>query len=276
MQVISNWLHQAATQLITEGVPSARLDAEIILAHTLRKSRTYLHAHSDDILSDRHVEVAEARLRLRLDRTPIAYIIGHKEFYGRMFRVTPATLIPRPESETIITITREIAQSQQSLFSSTPTKVVDVGTGSGCLGISIKLELPETDVSLLDISNHALNVATTNAKQLNADVTIIQSDLLTNYPFNAAVIIANLPYVDPTWERSPETVYEPAIALFADKGGLFLIDKLIPQAHAHLISSGRLLLEADPVQHASIVKLAKNHGFLLVEIRDYIVHLRKA
>ena len=112
---ISEWIRSAFTRLKDADIPSPRLDAEIILAHTLRKGRTYLHAHSDESLTDRELEVAEARLQLRLDRTPIAYIIGHKEFYGRQFRVTPATLIPRPESEAIIDILKDVL-AQQNLF----------------------------------------------------------------------------------------------------------------------------------------------------------------
>src|SRR5688500_1996590 len=99
---ISQWLIHASQLLLEAGIPSARLDAELLLAHTLHKSRTHLHAHGDAPLDGRQYDIAEARLLLRLHRTPRAYIIGHKEFYGRMFRVTPATLIPRPESEDII------------------------------------------------------------------------------------------------------------------------------------------------------------------------------
>jgi len=271
MPAISDWLAKASSQLASVGIPSARLDAEIILSHTLRKSRTFLHAHSDEQLSDRQVEIANARLQLRIERTPIAYIIGHKEFYGRLFRVTPATLIPRPESETIVTIVKEIISKQ---LNKTP-KIVDVGTGSGCIGISIKLEEPHAAIALIDISKHALTVAAHNAKQLGAQVTTMQSNLLTEYPLNASIIVANLPYVDSSWERSPETNYEPSLALFADNAGLALINKLIPQAQSHLSPGGDLLLEADPSQHTKIISLANNHGFHLVEIRDYIIHLRK-
>ena len=97
--LIRIWLRDAAEQLANALIPSALLDAEIILAHTLRKSRTWLHAHGDEPIDPRQQEIAEARLQLRLERTPVAYIIGHKEFYGRLFKVTPASLIPRPESQ---------------------------------------------------------------------------------------------------------------------------------------------------------------------------------
>ncbi|MDB5167994.1 MAG: putative Modification methylase, HemK family [Candidatus Saccharibacteria bacterium] len=274
--VIRDWLRDAAGQLANAGISSAKLDAEIILSHTLRQSRTYLHAHDDELVSVRHVEIADARLQLRLDRTPIAYIVGHKEFYGRLFKVNPATLIPRPESETIITILKELTAQTAINLSQSPPRLVDIGTGSGCLGITAKLEMPELEVTLVDVSRQALRVAETNAKELHAEVIMTRSDLLHSYPFVADYIVANLPYVDPEWERSPETNYEPALALFAADDGLALINKLLQQAPLHLKSGGYILLEADPRQHAAIIKTAKGHQFVLHEARDFIVTLRKA
>jgi release factor glutamine methyltransferase len=273
---IKDWLRDATRQLIEGGIPSAKLDAEIILAHTLRQNRTYVHAHDDEPLSSRHLEIADARLQLRLDRTPIAYIVGHKEFYGRLFRVNPSTLIPRPESETIITILKELTAQTAINLDKTPRHLVDVGTGTGCLGITAKLEIPELNVSLIDVSRHALSIAELNASQLHAEVAIIRSDLLDAYPMTAEYIVANLPYVDVTWDRSPETNYEPALALFASDNGLDLINKLIKQAPSRLTPNGYLLLEADPRQHADIIKFAKSHHFSLREVRDYIVLLQKS
>lgn len=275
MPAIKDWLHAATIRLVGLGIGSAKLDSEIILAHTLHRSRTFLHAHDEQQLDERQHEIANARLELRCQRTPIAYIIGHKEFYGRLFRVTPATLIPRPESETIITLLKELAPSNISLLTTPSPKLVDVGTGSGCLGITAKLELPELDVTLLDTSRHALKIAEANSKQLMADVTLRQSDILSNYPLVADFIIANLPYVDVSWERSPETDYEPQEALFAPGGGLYVIEKLIRQAPSQLTHGGQLLLEADPRQHRQIIKMAKNSGLSYRQIRDFIVHLEK-
>ncbi len=272
---INDWLRSATTQLAGVGISSTKLDAEIILAHTIRQGRTYLHAHGDELLSDRLREIADARLHLRLNRTPIAYIIGHKEFYGRRFHVTPATLIPRPESETIIDLLKEYTPHNQSLLQEPARRLVDVGTGSGCLGISAKLELPDLDVTLLDISQHALVVAEGNARALQADVHTLKSNLLANYPLRADYILANLPYVDTTWERSPETNYEPALALFADNQGLALIYKLLEQAPACLRPNGLLFIEADPRQHRVITKMAKTYGLSHQITRDFIICLKK-
>ncbi len=266
---INDWLSDATRQLVFANVPSARLDAELLLAHTVRKPRTWLHGHGDEILSDRQLEIARARLDLRLDRVPVAYIIGHKEFYGHAFKVTTATLIPRPESETLLELLSEALPKTARLIADRPLRLVDVGTGSGNLGISAKLAHPELEVTLLDTSRHALTVAEENAAMLHAEVEVLQSDLLTSYPYVADYIIANLPYVDPEWERSPETEHEPASALFATNHGLTLIFELLIQTKEKLATGGKLILEADPEQHEAIKKEAAKYGLVLHKQHEY-------
>lgn len=267
---ISAWLTDAVHQLKEVGIESAKLDAEIILAHTLQHPRTYLHAHGDEILTPRQTEVADARLHLRVERTPVAYIIGHKEFYGHLFKVTPSTLIPRPESEAMIDLL--LAVNRQTHLPLQPRhRLVDVGTGSGCLGISAKLALPDLNVTLIDLSRYALKVAEENARELNAEVQCIQSNLLAQYPFTAHYILANLPYVDQQWERSPETNYEPEEALFAEQDGLALINRLIEQTPDHLAPGGHLFIEADPRQHPAIIQTAKRQGLTLATQREFIL-----
>lgn len=272
---IAHWLSTAAQRLKDAGIPTARLDAELLLAHTLRKPRTWLHGHSDEALSDRQREIVEARLDLRIDRVPVAYIIGHKEFYGHSFKVTTATLIPRPESETLIEMLDEALPKNLAFINDDSLRLVDVGTGSGNLGITAKLLHPELDVTLIDTSRHALNVAEDNAKTLHAEVTLVQSDLLAAYPFIATVIIANLPYVNPDWDRSPETNHEPASALFAANNGLALIFELLLQTKAKLAIGGWLILEADPEQHPAIKKEAAQYGLVVTSSRDYGILLHK-
>jgi len=266
---VEDWLAEATRQLVFANISSARLDAELILSHTLRQPRTWLHSHQDDPLASRQVEIANARLDLRLDRVPVAYIIGHKEFYGRRFKVTTATLIPRPESETLIDLLDEAVPKNERLIAERPLRLVDVGTGSGNLGITAKLTYPELDVTLVDVSRHALTIAEDNAESLHADVELLQSNLLASYPFVADIIIANLPYVDPEWERSPETNHEPASALFAANHGLALISELLIQTKEKLAVGGKLILEADPEQHGAIKKEAAQYGLILHEARDY-------
>lgn len=270
---IADWLRDGTALLKGIGLESARLDAEIILAHTIKKPRTYLHAHTDEALDHRTREIANARLDLRLDFTPVAYIIGHKEFYDRRFKVSTATLIPRPETETMIEMVKE-SINQTSLLPRKRT-LVDVGTGSGCVGITLKLELPELNVTLTDISKHALNVAEQNARALNADVALHQGDLLRNYGFSVDIICANLPYVGRDWEVSRDTYSEPDIALYASDNGLALIKLLIMQSTQLLTQSGTLYLEADPRQHDAIISYAKQYQLAHNETRGFIVSLYK-
>lgn len=271
---IQEWIREATTELVGVGVGTAKLDAELILSHTLRQNRTWIHMYHDEELSDRYREIADARLLLRLDRIPLAYIIGHKEFYGRRFDVTPATLIPRPESEAIIDMLKEFLPATKSLRENTK-RLVDVGTGSGCLGITAKLEFPKLDVTLSDISKHALNVAEKNAQRLEANVRIFRGDLLENYHLKSDIIIANLPYVDMSWEHSPEIEHEPAEALYADEGGLLIIKRLIPQAARILPKGGLLILEADPEQHSAIEQYAKQYNLRSYKTHGYAVCLMK-
>lgn len=267
--IISEWLKIAAKSLKTANIPSARLDAELILANTLRKNRTYLHAHLDEEIDPRRFDIANARLDLRLDRVPIAYILGYKEFYGRRFTVSPSVLIPRPESEDLISLFLELTASEIA-----EKVLIDVGAGSGCLGITAKLERSNLSVILSDVSKPALNIAEKNANALNADVHIQQQSLLNGQLRPVDYIFANLPYVDKNWDVSPELQYEPEIALFAEDEGLKLILQLISQAPRYLTSEGLLFIEADPQQHNRILDEAVKNCFVKERVLNYILVLR--
>lgn len=254
---IDAWLRDVSNEFADAMIPSARLDAEIILAHTIGRPRTWLHAHGDEPLDPRRKDIADARAQLRLERVPVAYIIGHKYFYGRRFVVTPATLIPRPESEALIGLLKDFVTEHPNA-----KRLVDIGTGSGCLGITAKLELPQLDVTLLDTSKRALTIAEKNAGLLAADVRLLRSDLLDGYPLAPDIILANLPYVDRGWNTPPELKNEPDEALYADENGLKLIYECTAQAAEKLGARGALILEADERQHAAIIEYAtKKHGF---------------
>lgn len=266
---ISTWLKDATKQLKDVGIESNRLDAELLLAETLRRPRTYLHAHLDEEIDPRRVDIAYARLELRKDRVPLAYLLGYKEFYGRKFIVSPQVLIPRPESEAIITTFLEVSASD---ISSQKT-LIDVGTGSGCLGITAKLERPNMSVILSDISRTALDLASKNAEALGASVRVKEQDLLESQIEPVDYIIANLPYVDSSWPVSPELRHEPRNALFAEEGGTALIKKLVEQAARRLNDSGWILLEADPSQHDQIISHSRKFGLVHQKTNGYCIAL---
>ena len=202
------------------------------------------------------------------------------DFYGRDFTVTSDVLIPRPETEMIIDMVLNLV-GKPFLLGVKPSKaklpedmtILDVGTGSGCIAVTLKLLLPQAKVIATDVSDKALEVARKNASELEAEVEFLQSDLMENVKIKPDLIVANLPYVDENWEWVDKKALskEPALALYADDGGLSLIFKLIDQATKRGIN--HLVLEADPCQHERIVKYAKKKGLELVETRGFVLYL---
>jgi release factor glutamine methyltransferase len=267
---IKQWLDSAVVALGTTTISTPQLDAELLLADALGKDRTWLIAHGDDPIKQDVEEKLEPNLKRRLAREPLAYIRGYKEFYGRKFKVTTDTLIPRPETETLVDTVKRLPLPESPV-------IHDVGTGSGCIAITLALEVPSATVSASDYSIEAVGVARENAKKLDAEVSIRKDDLMKGHYKTGGVdvITANLPYVDKSWEVSEETHAEPSLALYADKNGLALIEKLIEQASSKLLGNGFVVLEADPQQHDSIVDFARSHGFECYETEGFVVVLRK-
>ena len=200
------------------------------------------------------------------------------DFYGRDFIITKDVLIPRPETEQLIDAVLNLA-GKSYLPGVKPSKrklpldpvILDVGTGSGCIAITLKKELPEASVYASDISKPALKIAQKNADKHSAPINTIISYLLEKVKFTPDVIVANLPYVDPEWNwiDKKSLSKEPSIALYAEDHGLALIKELITQASGHQIKY--LVLEADPCQHADIIGYTKKAGFQHLETRGFIL-----
>jgi release factor glutamine methyltransferase len=265
---VSGWLALAAHELAQAGVPSASLDAELLACHVLGVQRAWLRAHGEQLLTPGRQSRLSSMLERRKAREPIAYLLGYKEFYSRRFMVTRSTLIPRPESEDVVGLLARLRPAPGD-------NLLDIGTGTGCLGITAGLEFPGLRVTLTDISSRALAVAVRNATSLGVTVVTYRANLLrTPPPAPVRFMVANLPYVDTTWQRSPETDFEPPKALFASHGGLGLIRALIRQAPAHILPGGHLLLEADPCQHADIIATATHYGFAKKALQGYILALQ--
>lgn len=259
------FLQGATSRLGDAGILTARLDAQVLAAYVLDVDRAWLLAHGDYQLTTGQAHVLEQMLAKRVARIPLAYLFEHWSFYGRLFDVTPAVLIPRPETETLV----------EHLIALSPKRILDVGTGSGAIAITAALELPDAQVSGCDISESALAVAHQNTDKFEAPVEFFTSNLLARAKGRYDAVIANLPYVDRAWECSPETNAEPELALFADDHGLALIKKLIAQAPGKLSPKGYLLLEADPRQHAEIIKTAAP-TFSHVKTDDFALIFRLA
>lgn len=252
MNVLS-WLKIAQSKI-------SGLDSELILSFLLSKDRSFLHAHPDLILPKSLQNKANKFLSRRENNEPLAYIFGYKEFYGRNFKVTKNTLIPRPATEDII----DLIKSQRKNFSSQP-KILDLGTGSGCIAITLALEIPSSKITAADICQKALKVAKFNADNLHSqNITFIKSDLLSSKELAGArfdIICANLPYVDKDWHwNSKELSHEPAKALYASNGGLSLIYKLIDDIKNHSTKKTYVFIESDQIQHEKIIEYATSHG----------------
>jgi len=209
---------------------------------------------------------------------PKAYKDGFCDFYGRDFLVDERVLIPRPETEFVVDMVlglcgRAVLPGVLAPKAVLPTnlRILDVGTGSGCLATSLKLELPDSYVMAVDISDEALTLARENAERLKARVNFLRSDLLNDVSGRFDVIVANLPYVDRNWDwLGAEIKYEPELALYAENDGLELIKKLITQV-VEKKAAKYLLLEADPCQHEAIKKYASDFHLKHIETRGFIL-----
>lgn len=275
---ITTALLNATRFLRQAGSPSARLDAEVLLAHVLACDRLHLYRSPEQPLGAARQAQYEALVRRRAAGEPVAYLTGRREFYGREFMVTPAVLIPRPETELLVelaarrwteyarerTLPDSVLRGPAEVATGEPGAaagglIADIGTGSGAIAVTLACLLPGARVLAADISPAALEVARQNALRhaVAARVEFYQGDLLAALPDRytgwLALICANLPYV-PTGERQqlpPDVLhYEPHLALFGGPDGLELYRRLLVQAPRYLEPGGRLLLEIAPGQPA--------------------------
>jgi release factor glutamine methyltransferase len=250
-------LQQAITQAAQRLSPSAtaRRDAELLLLHVSGLTRAHLLAHPEDSLTAEQSRVYDAAVARRANHEPIQYITGVQEFYGHLFRVTPDVLIPRPETEHLVEAA--LALSPGAL-PDTP-RILDVGTGSGILAITLALLFANAAVTATDISAAALAIAQENAvgHGIAGRIRFLESDLLAGLDGESFdLIVSNPPYVP---EHEPlelqVTRYEPHTALFAGPDGLALYRRLIPAAAAGLSAGGYLLLEIGQGQVSAVQEL---------------------
>lgn len=237
----------------------ARRDSEALLLHLLARERAWLIAHSADTLPAEDATRYSTLIARRRAGEPLQYITGATEFYGRIFHVEPGVLIPRPETEHLV----EKLLALAAAFSA--PRIVDVGSGSGAIAVTLAAELAEARLSSIDISSAALAIARQNAVSNQAAVRFLEGDLLA--PVSGEqfeFVVSNPPYV-PTVDRDTLSVevrdYEPALALFAEADGLSIYRRLIPAAHAVLVPGGWLLMEIGYGQSEAIAALLAESNF---------------
>lgn len=246
MPSIKNLLQTATKELQKAQIVDARRSATLLLMDLLDCSQTYLLAHNQDILEGELLERYNTFIERRSKGEPVQYISGYQEFYGRKFIVNSNVLIPRPETELIIDLVIKLVKKHKLSI----PKILDVGTGSGCIAITLTCELPKAEVTAIDISLKAISVAQENASRhqvasrINWDCSDLVKEISPKEQFNFCC--ANLPYVSPN-ERSTlakeVSHYEPELALFADEEGLALIKRLFSEAVPLIYNDGYLICE---------------------------------
>ncbi len=251
--ILKDALTSAIASLTAGKVGSPRMNAELLLMFILGCDRAYLFAHPERELTTEEQTRYQEALQQRATGIPAQYITGHQEFWGMDLLVTPAVLIPRPETEHVIeTVLRLNKERNIGGWASSPglfPRIVDVGTGSGCIALALAMELPDSEIHATDISSAALEIARANAARLQLDnrIHFHQTDLLQGLD-NATFdfVVSNPPYVG---ESEADEVqlevrkFEPRNAVFAGPTGTELIERLIPQAHAALNRGGWLVIE---------------------------------
>lgn len=258
---INQFLNEALTKLKSSSSP--RLDSLLMLETTTDKDRAWILAHQDAALSQLQQLALQQMLARRLRHEPMAYIIGQAEFYGRSFYVDNRVLVPRPESETLIEMLQLIDLGLEPV-------IVDVGTGSGALGITAALELPVSHVKLVDIDKGCLAVAKQNAARHKANVEIILSNLLDGlHGQKIDVLLCNLPYVPDDFTVNSAAKHEPELAIYGGQNGLDLYRKLFSQI-AGGANPRYVLTESLPTQHHKLAIIARDHGYEQTRQDDFI------
>ncbi len=261
---VGRLLEWTTDYLRQHGADSPRLDAEVLLAEALGCRRIELYTAFGEVPGDEARTAFRELVRRRAEGTPVAYLVGRREFYSLAFRVTPDVLIPRPETELLVVALLDLARQEPARRQ---LNICDVGTGSGIIAVCAAKHLPNASVTATDISPAALAVARANAADhgVRQRVDFVESDLLGGVPAQRRFdfIVSNPPYVS---QAEMETLapdikhFEPRGALLAGKRGTEVIEALVPQAAERMDAGGHLLLEISPMLHDSVRALIERDG----------------
>lgn len=271
---IYDWLKASMVRLRDAGADSPRRDSLVLVEDLLEKDRAWVLAHHDYKLDKKQLLTLQAQLERREKREPLAYIRGKSWFYGRFFSVSPQVLIPRPETEAMVELLLELVKNIKPLKTK-DLLIIDIGTGSGCIAISAKLELPPAEVIAIDNDQKALDLARTNAQRHKVNIQLVLADLLeerslqnlADRPNFVTVFLANLPYVPDGMITSPEIMQEPARALFSGRDGLDHYRRFWKQLESLQSKPFYVLTESLKTQHLSNENLARQAGYRLKDSR---------
>jgi release factor glutamine methyltransferase len=265
---IATAILEATQSLRKAGVPESRREAGSLLAYVIEKDRTFLITHAEDPIHDIELETFRESVRRRASGEPLQYITGKQDFYGREFQVSPAVLIPRPETELLVESTLSLTPANSS--------ICDVGTGSGCIAITLLCERPDIRGVAIDVSDAALDIARRNAEAFRVTdrLNFLRSDCFDSLTPDSALfdlIVSNPPYVAadviPTLQREVKD-HEPLVALSPGTDGLSIIRRLMIEAPRFLRKDGFLLLEIGFDQSEAVRNLAEIQTWELIDIKS--------
>ena len=263
VSTIREALSAAIAFLDSQHISGARLDAEVLLAHTLRRDRAWLLAHDDAELTPHQAADFEAFISRRSEHIPVVHLTGSREFYGLDLHITPDVLTPRVETEQLV--------EWAIKYAAPDSRLIDIGTGSGAIANAIAAHRPDLHITATEISTEALTVARRNAKTHGAAIEFINSDLWENVAGHYDTIVTNLPYLITGAELMPEVRREPAVALFGGADGLDLYRRFLKELPHHLAPGGYLFTECDPWQHADLIAAAAIPGLTPLEQGYFIL-----
>lgn len=249
-----------------KDIPTARLEALVLLEDLVLQDRSWLLAHPEFELSKVQLKKFNSQISRRAKHEPLAYIRGKSEFYGREFIVNAHTLEPRPETETMIDCLKKIWESVPKTY-----RILDVGCGSGAIGITVALELKTDSVDLLDIDDQALAIARANCRQYKIGLDCKNSDLLNSVHRSYDIILANLPYVPDSHTINQAAMQEPKHAIFGGPDGLRLYRQLFKQASNQSQAPKYILTESLPFQHQQLVAIARQYHYKSIMKDDFII-----
>lgn len=268
------WLTKAEYRLAQAGVENPRLEAQVLAAHALGTDRSWVVAHPDEPVDPWAFGWSIWR---RASREPLAYIIGEREFYGRPFCVDRFTLIPRADTEVVLEEAVDVADVLAADKGSAGLDLLDIGTGTGILALSLKLERPSLRVTGCDISPGALTVSWVNAALLGAEVALVQSDLYENVAGEFDLVVSNPPYVATASALEPEVAqYEPALALFAQEDGMEFYRRLAEESPGRIRPGGRLVIELGDFMLGPAQLLFEGYGWEVVSFRKDLAGMPRA
>lgn len=251
---IKQALLTSTKKLKSKKITSASLDAEVLLSYVLKKLKEYLYTYPEKNISTKQLNNLTTLIERRAKNEPVAYLINKKEFFGLDFYVDKRVLIPRPETETLVEETIKACNNKQLAISYKPLAICDIGTGSGCIAITLAKYLPTAKIIATDISKDALIVAQKNAKKhkVFSKIKFLSGDLLKPIKNKKNdIIIANLPYV----QSQKILKYEPKIALAGGKDGLEIYRKFFEQLKDFNLKNLTVLIEIDPSQKRKLERL---------------------